>query len=266
MDKKVLLRLLKHRIQEIEASLNSINDSDILHEIEIDLILSKIRFFYSEAKLLSEIVPDLESDNPQSQTMKEPAGYEDSNLGAQAKDMVEVMESEDEQDNMIEILDEQEQFDEEINTTEPEPIPEPKPELIPEPEPEPEPEPKPEPEPIRELKPEVGKRIPTFGREEVHVSHEPPSPAKDSSNGNILTGVKMEGVNDIMIAIGLNDRFLFTRELFDNDAEVFTKTINTLNNKASWEEASKFMTENFDWDPEDPTHIMFLSIVKRRFL
>jgi len=76
----------------------------------------------------------------------------------------------------------------------------------------------------------------------------------------------MQAVDDIMVAIGLNDRFLFTRELFNNDAELFTKTIGVLNQKGSWENAAAFLNDNFSWDSEDPTLILFLSFVKRRFV
>ena len=82
----------------------------------------------------------------------------------------------------------------------------------------------------------------------------------------LLTGIKMQAVEDIMVAIGLNDRFLFTRELFNNDSELFKSTINSLNKQASWDDAVAYLNEKFSWNPNDPTLILFLSFVRRRFI
>ena len=193
MDKKVLIRLLQHRVNELEAALTSIAVSEQVHQIEIDILLSKIRMIYDDVKLLSQSKP--------------------------------------------------------IEELEPEPVVEP----IKEPEPVvivPEPEKEPEVEPMRTQEVEIKTKTTLF--------KEPKE--------KILTNTKMQAVDDIMVAIGLNDRFLFIRELFNNDPDLFKNTIETLNQKGSWEEAGDYLTGRFSWDYEDPTLILFLSFVKRRYI
>jgi hypothetical protein len=73
-------------------------------------------------------------------------------------------------------------------------------------------------------------------------------------------------VSDILVAIGLNDRFLFTRELFRNDSELFKITVSQLNNMASFDAAKTYLSTQFNWDQENPTTEMFMQIVKRRYL
>lgn len=73
-------------------------------------------------------------------------------------------------------------------------------------------------------------------------------------------------VADIWSAIAINDRFLFTRELFGNDSEAFKTTVSLLNSISSWEAAKKYISEHFTWDPNLPVAKDFLAIVRRRFL
>ena len=245
MDKKVLLRLLNHRLEEIGTSLNSFKQSGIIHEIEVDLLLSKIRFFYSEVKLLSELKEEIEKPG---ETIPEQTDAQEEKTEALPPEPVLADDSVDPEPGVVP----EPQLIQEPEAT-PKPTAVPEPQLIQEPDVTPPPPPVPEPEATPEQSANTEVRI-----------ESPPLTRK--TNGKLLTGVKMQAVKDIMAAIGLNDRFLFTRELFNNDAELFTKTIGILNQKGSWENAAEYLTDNFDWNPEDPTLILFLSVVKRRFI
>jgi len=55
-------------------------------------------------------------------------------------------------------------------------------------------------------------------------------------------------ISDISSAIGINERFMFIRELFNGDQALYTETIEALNGVASEEEARKLMSEKFDWN------------------
>lgn len=255
MDKKVLIRLLQHRVKELELVLNSMEGSEQIHEIEIDLLLSKIRLIYDDVKLLSR-----------SNTIEEkPAGI----INKELVKPVAVREPEPEIVLEPEVIPEPEIVPEPEVIPEPEIIPEPEvipePEIVPEPEVIPEPVVFPEPELVYE--PEVEHVVEP---EEEQVPEE--DMVKDKTTllqepkEKILTNIKMQTVDDIMIAIGLNDRFLFIRELFNNDADFFKSTIDTLNVMDSWRSAGDYLSENFSWDPEDPTLTLFLSVVKRRFV
>ena len=65
-------------------------------------------------------------------------------------------------------------------------------------------------------------------------------------------------------AIGLNDRFLFIRELFGNDTSLFNKTIRQLDQMQSLDEAVSFLSNNFKWRKNDPS-LKFAQLIKRRF-
>lgn len=73
-------------------------------------------------------------------------------------------------------------------------------------------------------------------------------------------------VTDVKKAFGINDRFLFQRELFGGNADLFNHTLDQINGMSSFEDARSFLMSNFDWDMESETADTFLNLVKRRFL
>ncbi|MDO4461986.1 MAG: hypothetical protein Q4C30_05765 [Bacteroidia bacterium] len=72
-------------------------------------------------------------------------------------------------------------------------------------------------------------------------------------------------VSDIRRAIGINDRFLFQRELFGGDATKLNQTLDAINACTSFEEAHA-MLKCFKWDETDATVEAFMKAVHRRFL
>jgi hypothetical protein len=71
-------------------------------------------------------------------------------------------------------------------------------------------------------------------------------------------------INKLENAIGLNDRFQYTRELFNNNPELFRNTIQQLDRLNNLHEAVAFLNSNFKWKKTD-TSIQFAQLVKRRF-
>ncbi|RKD92794.1 hypothetical protein [Mangrovibacterium diazotrophicum] len=65
-------------------------------------------------------------------------------------------------------------------------------------------------------------------------------------------------------AIGLNDRFQYIRELFQNDADGFRETISKLDRMHTLEEALAYLDSKFNWEKTD-TSLQFMHLVKRRF-
>lgn len=76
--------------------------------------------------------------------------------------------------------------------------------------------------------------------------------------------VKGKPVTSIKKAIGLNDRFMYTRELFNNDASKFESTVEELDKATSIIEAVEFLEQNFRWK-KDETSLKFMELVKQRF-
>jgi len=70
---------------------------------------------------------------------------------------------------------------------------------------------------------------------------------------------------DIQSAIGINDRFLFIREIFDNNEEEYNSTIAYLNQSTNLETVLNWINKEKNWDIEDPTVKLFIEIIKRKF-
>jgi len=86
-----------------------------------------------------------------------------------------------------------------------------------------------------------------------------------SGNSKFEYKLSERPVNSIRAAIGINDRFLFTRELFDGDSELYTKAVTKLDNLQNINEAVAYLRENFKWKKNE-TSLKFIDLVKRRFL
>lgn len=123
-------------------------------------------------------------------------------------------------------------FDESPIEEEPAPAPEPAPVPIPEPEPAPEPvaEPMSQPQAAPKFSTQIG-----------------------------------APVDDIRKAISLGDRFLFTRELFDNQGEKMQAVLDVINDMHSLADAMAYLDKHFSWDKESKTYQLFETALKRRF-
>ncbi len=76
---------------------------------------------------------------------------------------------------------------------------------------------------------------------------------------------RFSAIDDINRAIGINDRFLFIKELFNGDKDLFNKTISTLNSCSSLDDALMHIHENFSWSSEDSTVKQLVLLLYRRF-
>lgn len=72
-------------------------------------------------------------------------------------------------------------------------------------------------------------------------------------------------VSDIRKAVGINDRFLFQRELFGGDGNKLNQTLDAINACTSFEEAHVLL-KAFGWDETEATVEGFMKAVHRRFL
>jgi len=84
------------------------------------------------------------------------------------------------------------------------------------------------------------------------------SPEKSDS------GYPVMPINSIWDGIGINDRFLYIRELFANSSAKFETTINALDKLDTIQDAVNFLKLNFKWAKTDASQ-KFLVLVKRRF-
>ena len=84
--------------------------------------------------------------------------------------------------------------------------------------------------------------------------------------GDILVEVP---IRDLRKAIGINDRFLYIKELFRNDESVYERSIKTINNFSILPEAEYWIQRELKvklgWDDSNETVKQFNQLVKRRF-
>jgi hypothetical protein len=74
-------------------------------------------------------------------------------------------------------------------------------------------------------------------------------------------GMPLKSIRD---GIAINDRYLYTKELFGNDAEKYEEAVTALDGLATIEEAVSYLKQNFKWNKTEAGE-KFLALVKRRF-
>ncbi|MFP4024530.1 MAG: hypothetical protein ACLFVR_08385 [Thiohalospira sp.] len=89
--------------------------------------------------------------------------------------------------------------------------------------------------------------------------------SKKNSKKDVSSKLQSKPIQDINSAIGLNDKFIFIRELFNGDKEQYLETIQILNNFDSYDNALGFLNENFDWNDDDVNFERLKELVKRKF-
>ncbi len=89
--------------------------------------------------------------------------------------------------------------------------------------------------------------------------------AKKQPQNNLSTRMQSRPINDLAKAIGLNDKFLFIRELFNGDKEKYHEAIQIINEMPTYEEAENYIRERFDWDEEQAEVEKFMDLVRRKF-
>ena len=90
---------------------------------------------------------------------------------------------------------------------------------------------------------------------------EPEQPKEVASPNASIYG---KAVDDIRQAISLGDRFLYQRELFNQNAELMQRTLTELNALSSFDEAMEYISR-FHWDAESSTYQQFIVTLHRRF-
>ncbi|MEA3504557.1 MAG: hypothetical protein U9R32_05100 [Bacteroidota bacterium] len=90
----------------------------------------------------------------------------------------------------------------------------------------------------------------------------------ESKNDDTLASkIKGDRITDLKSAIDINLKFLFIRELFNNDAVEYHNTIAKLNDISSVEEMLRVVTEKseeFAWDEKNEAFVIFSEMVNRK--
>lgn len=85
-----------------------------------------------------------------------------------------------------------------------------------------------------------------------------------ASMQNVEPKIKPMPLSNLKAAIGINDKFLFTRELFNNNSSDFEYTVDKIDNMNTFLEVIEFLEQNYKWT-KTSTSLKFMNLVKRRF-
>lgn len=83
---------------------------------------------------------------------------------------------------------------------------------------------------------------------------------------DVASVIKGKQIVDLTKAIGINDKFLFTKELFNGNAELYSKSINKLNEFTDINDALIFIQENFTWDDKNEAANQLIELVRRKLM
>jgi hypothetical protein len=89
---------------------------------------------------------------------------------------------------------------------------------------------------------------------------------------DLFENAQPKSLNDKLISniqIGLNDRIVFVKNLFDNQQEDYNRVISQLNTFKSEKEAKKFINKmvkpDYNWAEHEELEARFLEIIERKF-
>lgn len=139
---------------------------------------------------------------------------------------------------------------------EPTVAPEPKVEAKPEPAPVPTPAPAPAPAPVAQPTAEPVRLGDVLGGKTTTLADKMADDSAPTAAFNRIT--------DLRKAIGLNDKFLMIRDLFDGDAARYEDTITTLNEFDDLDECMIYIVENFVWNPDSEGAKLLVSLIERK--
>ncbi|MBU0765229.1 MAG: hypothetical protein KJ607_10390, partial [Bacteroidetes bacterium] len=300
-----LVEIILKKIEEVGNIAENFRKPEPIYRIDIDLALSKVRSLYNELSVLSHRSPEpytINNEVPaqeEATVVPEMTDTDDSHVnGKVAEDTHTVREAledasiaehkQDSEDNMSETF---ELVDEPESSSDTEVITEKETEhadsnIIPEDKDRTEPEGKPQEKKTsekkgkgHERKAESGKRSQptlfdiTSGDTKIIADRYKKTSqsvnemiARFKKETDLATQLKYKPVSDIKSAISLNDKIMFIRELFNEDADKCNKVLDHLNKMKNLDEAMAYLNENFDWNDQTESFRKFIELVYRRFL
>ncbi|HNX66255.1 MAG TPA: hypothetical protein PKH02_05195 [Bacteroidales bacterium] len=84
-------------------------------------------------------------------------------------------------------------------------------------------------------------------------------------DNDLLKTLSAKPVEDITTAIGINDRFFFTRELFGGKQEEYYRAISRLNKAPGLDEAMDILDSSVVGNPDVLAYTAFTDLLKRKF-
>ena len=107
-------------------------------------------------------------------------------------------------------------------------------------------------------------------KKQKNVSTPPPQTKVNSSTSpkeNKTLADEFQKITSLKEKLTINQKFMFTKALFQGDFEKFTDTIQHIDNQREYKEAMLYL-ENYlnDWDQESEEFHEFMELIEKRFL
>ena len=87
---------------------------------------------------------------------------------------------------------------------------------------------------------------------------------QQKTGADLSSKMQSAPLSSIASGIGLNDKFLYIRELFGGDNALYSNTIRNLDAANSLKDALDYIQCNFGWDEKNETAQKLISLVHRR--
>jgi hypothetical protein len=226
MNFELLIETINKDIQDIEKSIKNFKNRSSLPRVEIDLTLEKVRKLYDSLQSLIEKRPVEKTTPP-----------------------------EDKPENINTFELEENSSDTDKNISEASPV------ITKEPGKNPEEELQ-----IKFGEQKNGKTEIIADRLQNGQSFRNESLRQQVSSKDLSSKLKSQPISDIGAAMGLNEKFSFIRELFNNDPDKFTETINILNNASNFNEAYSYLSDKFNWNMDDSQVQKLLDLTRRKLI
>ncbi len=87
-------------------------------------------------------------------------------------------------------------------------------------------------------------------------------------DNSLAAKLKYRPISDLTKSLGINEKYLFSNELFDGNSSEMASTLSTLNSYKSFDEAQKKLNDlcqKYNWDKKNSFYKEFELLVKRRF-
>jgi len=88
--------------------------------------------------------------------------------------------------------------------------------------------------------------------------------AQQKTGSDLSSKWQTAPLTSIVTGIGLNDKFLYIRELFNGDNAMYGNAVKYLDTTNSLEDALNYIRQHFNWDEKNETVQNFLNLVHRR--
>ena len=76
--------------------------------------------------------------------------------------------------------------------------------------------------------------------------------------------ISHQGIRSLRQGIGLNDKFLMIRDLFDGDSEAYDDTIDALDSFDDFDDCLIYIAENFAWNADSEGAKFIMQLLERK--